>query len=66
MFNAPFAPARTDYDRLSFDDAQVDAYLADPRCGFGVDLDGARSMFVEARAAATALSSQASRSATTS
>ena len=37
MFNAPFAPARTDYDWLSRDEAQVDRYVADPRCGFGLD-----------------------------
>lgn len=29
MFNAPFQPARTDYDWLSRDDAVVDAYVAD-------------------------------------
>ena len=32
-FNAPFEPARTPYDWLTRDPAEVDAYLADPRCG---------------------------------
>ena len=49
MFNAPFLPARTDYDWLSRDEAVVDAYVADPRCGFGIDTDSARAMFVGAR-----------------
>jgi alpha-beta hydrolase superfamily lysophospholipase len=48
-FNAPFAPARTDYDWLSRDEAQVDRYVADPRCGFGLDPAGARQMFLAAR-----------------
>jgi alpha-beta hydrolase superfamily lysophospholipase len=52
MFNAPFAPARTDYDWLSRDEAQVDRYVADPRCGFGLDGDAGRQMFVAARAVA--------------
>ena len=49
MFNAPFQPARTDYDWLSRDEAIVDAYVADPRCGFGIDTDSARAMFTGAR-----------------
>src|SRR3954451_12290343 len=48
-FNAPFAPARTDYDWLSRDPAQEDAYVADERCGFGLsDVDG-KQMFASAR-----------------
>ncbi|MFN3216186.1 MAG: alpha/beta fold hydrolase [Acidimicrobiales bacterium] len=43
-FNAPFEPARTEYDWLSRDDAEVDAYLADPDCGFGLNAPGAASM----------------------
>jgi alpha-beta hydrolase superfamily lysophospholipase len=49
MFNAPFAPARTDYDWLSRDEGQVDAYVADPHCGFGLDGAGGKQMFVAAR-----------------
>jgi alpha-beta hydrolase superfamily lysophospholipase len=48
-FNAPFAPARTDYDWLSRDEAIVDAYVADPRCGFGIDTSGGKAMFTGAR-----------------
>ena len=49
LFNAPFQPARTDYDWLSRDEAIVDAYVADPRCGFGIDTDSAKAMFAGAR-----------------
>jgi alpha-beta hydrolase superfamily lysophospholipase len=54
MFNAAFQPARTDFDWLSRDEAVVDAYLADPQCGFGVDVDSAKAMFVGARRLAQA------------
>jgi alpha-beta hydrolase superfamily lysophospholipase len=48
-FNAPFQPARTNFDWLSRDESMVDAYLADPLCGFGIDAASAREMFAGAR-----------------
>ena len=48
-FNAPFQPPRTDYDWLSRDEAIVDAYIADPACGFGIDPGSAKVMFAGAR-----------------
>jgi alpha-beta hydrolase superfamily lysophospholipase len=48
-FNAPFAPARTDFDWLSRDDAQVDAYVADPWCGFGLDATAGTEMLAGGR-----------------
>jgi alpha-beta hydrolase superfamily lysophospholipase len=52
MFNAAFEPARTPFDWLSRDPEQVDLYIADPGCGFGLDIAGGRDMFVGARALA--------------
>jgi alpha-beta hydrolase superfamily lysophospholipase len=49
MFNTAFQPARTDYDWLSRDQAVVDAYVADPLCGFGIDTASAKTMFAGAR-----------------
>ena len=48
-FNAAFEPARTEFDWLSRDEEIVDAYIADPRCGFGIDTDAAKDMFAGAR-----------------
>jgi alpha-beta hydrolase superfamily lysophospholipase len=48
-FNAPFQPARTEFDWLSRDESIVDAYLGDPRCGFGIDAASVKEMFAGAR-----------------
>ncbi|WP_406229446.1 alpha/beta fold hydrolase [Nocardia sp. NBC_01009] len=37
LFNAEFQPIRTDADWISRDEARVDAYVADPWCGFAID-----------------------------
>jgi alpha-beta hydrolase superfamily lysophospholipase len=49
MFNAAFEPARTAFDWLSRDNDQVDLYINDPKCGFGLDIVGGKDMFVGAR-----------------
>ena len=51
-FNAPFEPARTPSDWLSRDAMEVDKYVADPLCGFGVDAQALRDMAAEAPRAA--------------
>jgi len=48
-YNARFAPTRTDFDWLSRDEAAVDAYLADPRCGFVLTTRFYRDLFAGLR-----------------
>ena len=45
--NKAFAPARTPFDWLSRDTAEVDKYIADPRCGFLFTARGYYDMFTE-------------------
>lgn len=49
-FNAPFEPARTEFDWLSRDTDEVDLYVADPMCGFGLDAEGTGAMLAGAPA----------------
>ena len=51
--NASFAPARTPFDWLSRDQAEVDAYIADPLCGFNVTPESYNSLFSYAPRLAT-------------
>lgn len=54
-FNKPFRPARTAFDWLSRDEAEVDKYVADPLCGFeptiGLYVDLLRALAEVARPA---------------
>lgn len=43
-YNKPFAPNRTEYDWLSVNTANVDAYLADPLCGGEITVGLLRDM----------------------
>lgn len=59
-FNKAFKPTRTDFDWLSRDEASVDAYIADPLCGF-VCTDG---FFADMLGGLTAVNSRAGLPAT--
>lgn len=48
-FNKPFEPARTPFDWLSRDAAEVDRYIADPLCGFPMNEASMMSLFVAAQ-----------------
>lgn len=43
-FNRAFQPARTEFDWLSSDPDEVDAYIADPACGFACDTASWRAL----------------------
>jgi alpha-beta hydrolase superfamily lysophospholipase len=46
--NRAFEPARTPFDWLSRDPAEVDAYIADPFCGFVLTMESMISMLSQA------------------
>jgi alpha-beta hydrolase superfamily lysophospholipase len=44
-FNAAFEPARTSFDWLARDEAEVDVYVTDPLCGFELKEPSVQSVF---------------------
>ncbi len=48
-FNKPFEPARTPFDWLSRNPAEVDKYIADPLCGFDATPESTMSIFTAAQ-----------------
>jgi alpha-beta hydrolase superfamily lysophospholipase len=44
-FNASFEPARTPFDWLSRDAAEVDKYIESPLCGFDLQAESAQTLF---------------------
>lgn len=48
-FNKAFEPARTPFDWLSRDPAEVDKYIADPLCGFDATPESLMSVFAAAQ-----------------
>jgi alpha-beta hydrolase superfamily lysophospholipase len=47
LLNAPFEPARTPFEWLSRDPAEVDKYMADPLCGFALTPESMMSLFAQ-------------------
>ena len=45
-YNQRFRPNRTDSDWICSDDAVVDAYISDPKCGFSFTVNGYYHMFL--------------------
>lgn len=44
-FNTAFEPARTRFDWLSRDDAEVDKYIESPLCGFDLEAESSMTLF---------------------
>ena len=53
-YNKPFEPARTEFDWLSRDPDEVDAYVADPLCGF----DATNQLWIDLLSGLRVVSSQ--------